>query len=600
MTKRKLAVRRQSLASRTASKKENYSPPETRSAKKRRTSLSGIGNVSGCLLTFSPPNQKENARREKEILEKREKARYGDVRPLVSISHFLFYNRDERVRNAKARGQLLVYDINGNDIIGVPPNAIAAAPPLPPSAFLEMMQQQSEKRKQDDDDLIEKVVSLQNNKEVQSLKTEKKDLEDKIGTLTEELNVSKQKQERLSELEKSQAELKNQSESLQKEKISMQKRVDDLDAELAKARAGITEQQSKIQNLQKVADQRTAENEELASAIAAYKKKVGDLESVRIPELEILINTEKDNVARLESTLESLQNELTSRDCKIQELSTELASHHQGNQDELKEKEELKQLCESQTRRIAELEAEVSAHQSSLQVNEQTLSENSSKLKTAEERFVADRKKLNDELESASNLLESLVNEKQNLQLQVRKLERSLEEMSQERDEARSNMQGFDERENELFRKLREGERVRREMHGRIMQLMGNIRVFVRVRPQLPHESEHKKTHFFFSNQYDKSSRTNVGEDLTKSFLELKAPYKDRGGLSDRRKTWRYGFDGVFCPKATQNQVWDAVEPLIQCAVDGSAVTLFAYGQTGSGVSLFYDDGLLAHLTYSF
>ena len=66
--------------------------------------------------------------------------------------------------------------------------------------------------------------------------------------------------------------------------------------------------------------------------------------------------------------------------------------------------------------------------------------------------------------------------------------------------------------------------------------------------------------------------------------VEVTAPYKYRGGLNDRRQQWKFGFDRVFTPTHTQNDIWDATDPLIQCAVDGYHVTLFAYGQTGSGV----------------
>jgi hypothetical protein len=70
---------------------KHYSPPETRSAKKRRTSLSeqptddedhgAVNQTGGCVLTFSPPDQKENARREKAELEEKERARYKANNP---------------------------------------------------------------------------------------------------------------------------------------------------------------------------------------------------------------------------------------------------------------------------------------------------------------------------------------------------------------------------------------------------------------------------------------------------------------------------------------------------------------------------------------
>ena len=65
--------------------------------------------------------------------------------------------------------------------------------------------------------------------------------------------------------------------------------------------------------------------------------------------------------------------------------------------------------------------------------------------------------------------------------------------------------------------------------------------------------------------------------------LRSSQPWKDRGGLNPRRKQWRFGFDSVFSPDDGQEDVWEATEPLVQSAIDGSNVCVFAYGQTGSG-----------------
>lgn len=71
---RRRSLRRQSIAS----SKENphFSPPETRSAKKKRLNAEFMQGGAGAMLTFSPPNQKENARREKEEIERKESERY--------------------------------------------------------------------------------------------------------------------------------------------------------------------------------------------------------------------------------------------------------------------------------------------------------------------------------------------------------------------------------------------------------------------------------------------------------------------------------------------------------------------------------------------
>jgi hypothetical protein len=39
-------------------------------------------------------------------------------------------------------------------------------------------------------------------------------------------------------------------------------------------------------------------------------------------------------------------------------------------------------------------------------------------------------------------------------------------------------------------------------------------------------------------------------EDLTKQVIMVTEPFKDRGGLKPRRKTWKFGFDHVvFSPE---------------------------------------------------
>merc|ERR1712157_144433 len=66
--------------------------------------------------------------------------------------------------------------------------------------------------------------------------------------------------------------------------------------------------------------------------------------------------------------------------------------------------------------------------------------------------------------------------------------------------------------------------------------------------------------------------------DLTFEQIELTEPHKDRGGLRDRRKRWRWGFNRVFSPNSTQEDVWEAAEPLVQSVLDGKNVVMFAYG----------------------
>ncbi len=192
----------------------------------------------------------------------------------------------------------------------------------------------------------------------------------------------------------------------------------------------------------------------------------------------------------------------------------------------------------------------------------------------------------NKESNTAIRLVEE---EREFLQKRLRETENKLKAVTEEKNDALMRLGTSDQREDELFNRLRESDRVRKELHSRVMVLIGNIRVFVRVRPPLPcelkdHCPKNAEPIFKFATgsgglDGDKSSKYGC-DDPTKNILKVIEPTKDRGGLPQRRKKWSFGFDNVFDPSQSQEDVWEATEPLVQCAIDGFNVTLFAYGQT--------------------
>ena len=135
------------------------------------------------------------------------------------------------------------------------------------------------------------------------------------------------------------------------------------------------------------------------------------------------------------------------------------------------------------------------------------------------------------------------------------------------------------------------------------------MKVFVRVRPTLDGEIQAIRSHsekvcsgkstynkqsynmqalfqespFSFPEICDRdlnlSSSSFSSKDLSKQLIEIKEPYKDRGGLSSRRQKWSFGFDGIYAPSHDQMDIWSGCEPMIQSAIDGYNVCIFAYGQ---------------------
>ena len=86
----------------------------------------------------------------------------------------------------------------------------------------------------------------------------------------------------------------------------------------------------------------------------------------------------------------------------------------------------------------------------------------------------------------SEELLSALTGAKNNNKTQAADLARAV----QEKHAALERVRTFDEREAELVRQLQFMDDVRRKLHNRVMQLTGNIRVFVRVRPMLSFEEQ--------------------------------------------------------------------------------------------------------------
>jgi len=113
----------------------------------------------------------------------------------------------------------------------------------------------------------------------------------------------------------------------------------------------------------------------------------------------------------------------------------------------------------------------------------------------------------------------------------------------------------------ELESQVLKGEQTRRQMHNRIQELRGNVRVFVRTRPFLP------------GDEQTSDSSIEVGPDG-----ESMSIFDSRSGSPHD-----FTFDKVFAPSAGQDQVFSEVSDFVQSALDGYNVCLFSYGQTGSG-----------------
>ena len=119
---------------------------------------------------------------------------------------------------------------------------------------------------------------------------------------------------------------------------------------------------------------------------------------------------------------------------------------------------------------------------------------------------------------------------------------------------------------------LRKEEMLRRKLNAMILELRGNIRVFVRTRPLLAGEEQPAKVDFPDAGSLD------GGKEMV-----VHAPTTFTATGKERNEKHAYAFDRVFGAGALNKQVFDDCQDLIQSVVDGYNVSILSYGQTGSG-----------------
>lgn len=149
----------------------------------------------------------------------------------------------------------------------------------------------------------------------------------------------------------------------------------------------------------------------------------------------------------------------------------------------------------------------------------------------------------------------------------------------------------------QLENEAREAEMVRRKLHNMVQELKGNIRVFCRVRPVLPHDLVPPVVAGLrrLGSSADDQERSAVA-DLAfpdkEDHREIAVSSTSLNAMGQERKeSYNFTFDRVFEPEATQSDVYEEISLLAQSCVDGYNVCIFAYGQTGSGKSFTMEGG---------
>ncbi|KAL7449438.1 hypothetical protein ACHAWC_001498 [Mediolabrus comicus] len=321
--------------------------------------------------------------------------------------------------------------------------------------------------------------------------------------------------------------------------------------------------------------------EQLNTATMELKENKQQLEDLAMENEQVVAKLDE-REGELKQTMVQMEGQLK----QLNDMELQLNNVMSEKETLLSENESLATELSDIQNQVSHLQSEVGSLKDDLAISQQRAEMLGSQKNESDEKL----HELSNQLQSLTTLLESAQGTITTLEDKLRAKNEYCEQ--------------FESIERKLIHEKNVLNEMRRTLHNKVIQLTGNIRVYIRVRPLIP--SEQQLTTTSSSSTVATTRRPSsasggggrpssasgrpssrggsiISSDLSKQTIELTEPHRDRGGLNPRRKKWKYGFDKVFNPVNDQADVWDGAEPLVQSAVDGHKVCMFAYGQTGSG-----------------
>ncbi|KAF7502904.1 hypothetical protein GJ744_004942 [Endocarpon pusillum] len=347
--------------------------------------------------------------------------------------------------------------------------------------------------------------------------------------------------------------------------------------ELEKARAELTENNTCLRSELETAKYQISEADRRRETIARDQEiKLDDLgrqhrvelENVKQDarqDIEQIKNDHREELRDVKRRLEDeLEQERSQRIHAVSQLSTQGALDKQRQQLEVDAKDQEIRVARAETERlVADLERE-----RALNVD------------------------LRQNLAAASANAVTMETSRQALQAKVEYLESDSKSQSEAYANMERQMRQAIEQAQELQRKLRREETLRRKLHNQVQELKGNIRVFCRVRPNLSMDAADEQAKIAFPDD---------GEDAKE--IEVRGAEETSSLGTVTTKKYPFAFDRVFGPNSQNQQVFEEISQLIQSALDGYNVCIFCYGQTGSGktYTMSSQDGMIpraVHMIY--
>ncbi|GLC77793.1 hypothetical protein PLESTB_000955500 [Pleodorina starrii] len=349
----------------------------------------------------------------------------------------------------------------------------------------------------------------------------------------------------VAQLQQELEELRKKIQIMQRQEAEIRYESERIQGELADAKESLAEEQAAKDRLNDNISRLTAEVDTLQTELAVARADAA--KNAAAGPAAASVQVENHAVRDLEALLEARNKELAEANDRLAALDKRCSQLQKEKELIEKKMQRIEKAKETETGELrTQLEAVQSDIQAQLKLKDSKITEIMEELASINALYVESKAELEQSRADQAELDE------------LRELKSDIER----KEKQQAAIIDQQARRLEELEKLYKEEQITRKRYFNMMEDMkGKIRVFCRVRPLL-----------LFEEVKGQTAALLLPDELTVCHA-----------WKDEKKPREYGFDTVFPPGTSQDQVFEDTKHLVQSAVDGYNVCIFAYGQTGSG-----------------